>query len=80
MLFVLLALPEVLWNRRPTALSFIGALENQNFSHTFLEKTIRPKWDYSGDVGLILAPPLRFTGSLTHGSFPADLSRSPESM
>lgn len=29
---------------------------------------------------LILAQPLRFTGSLTHGSFPVELSRSPESM
>lgn len=81
MLFLLLALPEVLWNRRPTtALSFIGALENQNFSPTFLEKPIHPKWDYSGNVGLILGPPLRFPGSLTHGSFPVELSISPESM
>lgn len=80
MLFLLLALPQVLWKRRSSALSFIGALENQNFSPTFLEKTIHPKWDYNWNVGLILAPPLRFTGSVTHGSFPVELSGSPESM
>lgn len=80
MLFLLLALPDMLWNRRPTALSFMGALKNQNFSPTFLEKTIRPKWEYNRNVGLITVPPLRFTGSLTHGSFPTELSRSPESM
>lgn len=31
-------------------------------------------------MGFILAPPLKFTGSMTHGSFPAELPRSPESM
>lgn len=80
MLFLLLALLEVLWNRKLTALPFTGALKNQNFSSTLLEKTIYPKWDYSGNVGLILAPPLRSTGSLMHDSFPSELSRSPENM